>query len=79
MSNLPWPLSYTVTHQSVQLRVVAEEGLAFLLLALDKGLDVHVKTVGGRTVWGLGGLLTLLKEQRHQGEQGVAETGQGAC
>ena len=67
------------TDQSIQLRVVAEECFMLLLLAQHEGLDVNVETVGRRTVGCLGSLLTLLKEQRHEGKQRVSVTANKAA
>lgn len=58
-------------YQIVQFRVIAEEGFMFLLLLVDKVLDVHVKAGGGDALGALGGLFTFLKQQRQKREKRV--------
>lgn len=58
-------------YQIVQFRVIAEEGFMFLLLLVDKVLDVHVKAGGGDALRALGGLFTFLKQQRQKREKRV--------
>lgn len=43
----------------------------FLLLLVDKVLDVHVKAGGGDALGALGGLFTFLKQQRQKREKRV--------
>jgi len=62
-------------HQVVHLLVLREERLLVPLLVLHKGLDVLVEAVAGRALRGLGGQLTLLKEQGKEGEEGVLVDG----
>ena len=59
-------------HQVVELGVFAEEGLVVLLLLVHKVLDVHVEAGRRDALGALRGLLTLLKQQRQQGEQRVS-------
>ena len=56
-------------YQIVQFRVIAEEGLVFLLLLVDKVLDVHVEAGGRDALRALGGLFTFLKQQRQEREK----------
>lgn len=58
-------------YQIVQFRVIAEEGFVFLLLLVDKVLDVHIKAGGGDALRALGGLFTFLKQQRQEREKRV--------
>lgn len=59
------------TDQVVQFRVLAEERLVVLLLLVHKIFDVHVEAGRGDALGALRGLLTLLKQQSQQREQGV--------
>lgn len=43
----------------------------FLLLLVDKVLDVHIKAGGGDALRALGGLFTFLKQQRQEREKRV--------
>lgn len=58
-------------YQIVQFWVIAEEGFVFLLLLVDKVLDVHIKAGGGDALGALGGLFTFLKQQRQEREKRV--------
>lgn len=60
---------YRLAHQIVQLWIFAEERLVFSLLLMHKVFDVHVKAGRRDAFRSLCGLLTLLKQQRQQGEQ----------
>lgn len=64
-----------LSHQVVELRVLAEEGFSLLLLTADKVLDVHIEAGRGDAVGAQRRLLTLLKQQGQEREQGMSAEG----
>lgn len=56
-------------YQVVEFGVLAEERFALLFLLVDKVLDIHIKAGRCDALGALRGLLTLLKQQRQEGEQ----------
>ena len=56
-------ISFNYTDQVVDFVIVCEERFALPVLVSDESLNVEVEALAGRTIRGLGGHLTLLKEQ----------------
>ena len=61
-----------VSHQGVGVRVQAVGGGAVLPVTDQEVVEVGAKGGGAYTLWRLSGLLTLLKHESQEGEQGVS-------
>lgn len=60
------------TDQVIKFRILAEEGFTLFFLAAHEVLNVHIKAGRGDAFRAECGLLTFLKKQSQQGEQGVS-------